>query len=70
MQGHTLDSSSWIIEIDSLYPADLKKCLEAYSGLIDILVNFYDKEARCAFVTYAGFLIKIMSTSQTAESGS
>ena len=40
----------------------------AYSGLIDIFVN--DVEAQCAFFTYAGFLIKIMSTSQTALSGS
>ena len=41
----------------------------AYSGLINIFVNFYDKEARCAFFTYARFLIKITSTSQTARSG-
>ena len=41
----------------------------AYYGLINIFVNFYDEEARCAVFTYARFLIKITSTSQTARSG-
>ena len=41
----------------------------AYYGLINIFVNFYDEEARCAFFTYARSLIKITSTSQTARSG-
>ena len=36
-----------MIEIDSLYPADLKKVLGAYSGLMDMFVNFYDEE--CIF---------------------
>ena len=44
--------------------------LRAYSGLIGSFVNFYDVEARCAFFTYAGFQMKIMSTSQTTLSGS
>ena len=44
--------------------------LEAYPGLIDISVNIYDVEARCAFLTYARILIKITKTSQTAWSGS
>ena len=39
MQGHTD-----IIEIDSL---------NRYSGLIDIIVNFNDEEARCAFFQHA-----------------
>ena len=42
----------------------------AYSGLIDIFLNFYDVEARYAFFTYASFLIKITSTSQITVSGS
>ena len=44
--------------------------LGAYSRLIDIFVNFYDVDTRCAFFTYAGFRIKITSTSQTALSSS
>ena len=51
-----------IIEIDSLYPADLKM-LGAYSGLVDIFVNIYNVEARYAFFTCASFLIKITNTS-------
>ena len=47
-----------------------KKVLGAYSRLIDIFVNFYDVDARCAFFTYVDFLIKITSTSQTAYSSS
>ena len=54
-----------IIEIDRLYPADYKKCWEL------ILVSLiYNEEARCAFFTYARFLIKVTSTSQTAWSDS
>ena len=37
--------------------------LGAYSGLIDIFVNFYDVEARVAFFIYASFVIKITGTS-------
>ena len=44
--------------------------LGAYSGLIDIFVNYYDVEARCVFFTNACVLIKITSTSQTALSSS
>ena len=44
--------------------------LGAYSGLIDIFVNYYDVEARCAFFTNARVLIKITSTSETALSSS
>ena len=48
-----------------------KKVLGAYSGLIDIFGNFYHEKVRCTFISnYAGFLIKIMSTSQTAYNGS
>ena len=42
----------------------------AYSGLVDIFENVYNEEARCAFFTYARFLIKVTSTSQTAWSDS
>ena len=44
--------------------------LGAYSGLIDIFVNYYDIEARCAIFNDARFLIKMISTSQTALSDS
>ena len=50
-----------IIEIDSLYPADLKKCW-AYSGFIDIFVKYYDVESGYAFFTCVLFLIKITTT--------
>ena len=63
-QGHALNC----IDINSLYPAYLKKkALGAYSGLNDIFVKYYDIEARWFFFfTNARFLIKITSTSQAA----
>ena len=36
-----------------------KKGLRAYSGLIDMFVNYYDVEAVCVFFTYGRFLIKL-----------
>ena len=42
--------------------------LEAYSGLIDIFVKNYDRDARCALCTNVRLLNKITSTSQTASS--
>ena len=41
--------------------------LRAYFGLIDIFVNYYFEEARYAFFKNAHFLIKITSTSLTAQ---
>ena len=38
-----------IFEIDSFYPAYLKKVLGAIYSLIDIFVNFYDEEVQCDF---------------------
>ena len=35
--------------------------LGSYSGLIYIFVNIYDLKARCAFLSYARFLIRITS---------
>mgnify|MGYP003692042979 CR=1 FL=1 len=40
-----------IIDIDSLYPIDIKKALRGYSGLIVIFVNYHDVEARFSFLT-------------------
>ena len=41
-----------IIEIDNLYPADLKKkLLGAHSCLSNIFVNLNDVEARCEFLS-------------------
>ena len=44
--------------------------LGAYSELMNIFVNYYDVEARCAFFTHSRVLIKITRTSQTALSDS
>ena len=59
-----------IVNIDSVHPADFEKCREfvLVSSVIDIFINYYDVEARCAIFTTARFLIKITSISQTESS--
>ena len=53
-----------VIYIESLYSADLKKVLGAYSDLIDIFVNYYDVKERSAFISNARFLIKMTITNR------
>ena len=53
-----------------VYILQIWKSSGAYSCLNEIFVNIFDVEARCAFFTYAGFQMKITSTSQTTLSGS
>ena len=53
-----------IIEIDSLYPADLKTCWEL---ILVSLIFFYDEEAWCTFFLLKhACLINNTSTLQTA----
>ena len=44
-----------IIEIDSIYPADLKTCWEL---ILVALIFFYDEEAWCTFFFYLSTLFK------------
>ena len=63
-KGIHLTDPAEIIEIDSLYPSDLKKCWELILVSL-IFCIFYNEETRCELLTYARFLIKIANTSQT-----